>query len=101
MNDYYQEISCGKFKVTGKVFEPVTVSKQRNDYTQTQNRWAMLTEALDLVLSREGNEALKDFDGLHFIYAGSRLQTQRGGLFWPHRANLIYRNQRLVIFHLP
>jgi M6 family metalloprotease-like protein len=101
MNDYYREISSGKFKVTGKVFEPISVSKQRNDYTQTSNRSAMLTEALDLLLVREGNDALKDFDGLHFIYAGSRLQTQRGGIFWPHRANLIYRNQRWAYFICP
>jgi M6 family metalloprotease-like protein len=64
----------------------VTVSKKRSDYTQTSSRSAMLSEAVDLVLSREGTDALRDFDGLFFIYAGNRVQTQRGGIFWPHKA---------------
>jgi M6 family metalloprotease-like protein len=101
MADYYRELSCGKFKLTGKVFEPVTVSKQRNDYNTTPNRWAMLTEALDVLLARDGKDALNDFDGLYFIYAGSRLQTQRGGIFWPHRASVGYQGKRWAYFICP
>jgi M6 family metalloprotease-like protein len=99
--DYYQEISSGKFKLTGKVFEPVTVAKHRNDYTTTPVRWIMLSEALDRVQARDGKDALNDFDGLFFIYAGSRLQTQRGGIFWPHRANMIHQNKRWAYFICP
>jgi M6 family metalloprotease-like protein len=98
MNDYYQEISCGKFRVTGKVFAPVTCGKKRSDYTQTSNRFAMLTEALDLLLARDGNDALKDFDGLFFVYAGNRVQTQRGGIYWPHKANLNHQGKRWNYF---
>src|SRR5262249_394839 len=67
VNDYYQEISCGKFRVEGKVFDGVTVGKKRGEYTQTASRTAVLTEACDQLLKREGEEALRDFDGVFFI----------------------------------
>src|SRR5205814_1685281 len=86
---------------TGKAFDPVTVSKHRTEYTQTPNRWAMMSEALDLLAARDGNDALKDFDGLFFIYAGSRVQTQRGGIFWPHRASMNYHGKRWAYFICP
>jgi M6 family metalloprotease-like protein len=101
MNDYYQELSCGKFNVTGRVFAPVTVSKKRNDYSSTGSRFAVLTEALDQLTARDGKDALKDFDGLHFIYAGQRVQTQRGGIYWPHKSNLFYQAKRWNYFICP
>jgi M6 family metalloprotease-like protein len=101
MNDYYQEISGGKLKVTGKVFAPATCSKKRADYSTTPNRFSLLTEALDLVTARDGKDALKDFDGLHFIYAGNRVQTQRGGIYWPHKANFNYQGKRWNYFICP
>jgi M6 family metalloprotease-like protein len=101
MNDYYQEISGGKLKVTGKVFAPVTVSKKRNDYSTTANRFALLTEALDVLTARDGKDALKEFDGLHFVYAGNRVQTQRGGIYWPHKANFNYQGKRWNYFICP
>lgn len=101
MNDYYQEISCGKFKVTGKAFAPVTVSKKRSEYASSANRYGMMTEALDLLTAREGKDALKDFDGLFFVYAGARVQTQRGGIFWPHRSSMNYNGKRWAYFIVP
>ena len=80
MNDFYQELSCGKFSVTGKTFEPVTVSKKRSEYPSAPSRFALFNETLDLLLARDGAEALKDFDGLFFVYSGPRAQSQRGGL---------------------
>ena len=44
MFDYYLEQSYGKFKLEGKVFDWVEVSKKRADYA-TGNRTAALTEA--------------------------------------------------------
>ncbi len=101
MHDYYQEISCGKFSVTGKVFPPVTCTKKRNDYSTSSSRFAMFTEALDLLTARDGKDALKDFDGLFFIYAGNRVQTQRGGIYWPHKANLRYQGKSWNYFICP
>ncbi|HEY1377390.1 MAG TPA: M6 family metalloprotease domain-containing protein, partial [Gemmataceae bacterium] len=101
MNDYYQEISCGKFRVTGKVFAPVTCGKKRAEYIVTPSRFALFTEALDLLLARDGQDALKDFDGLLFVYAGPRVPTQRGGIFWPHKANLSHHGKRWNYFICP
>ena len=42
------------------------------------NRSALLNEACDLLLARDGAEALRNFDGIFFVYAGERVQTQRG-----------------------
>jgi M6 family metalloprotease-like protein len=101
MNDYYQELSFGKFKVEGKVFEPVTVGKKRSDYTQTANRAALLTEACDQLVKRDGDDCLKDFDGIFFLYSGNRVQTQRGGIYWPHRSSFSYKGKRWAYFICP
>ncbi|MBX7103475.1 MAG: M6 family metalloprotease domain-containing protein [Gemmataceae bacterium] len=101
MNDYYNEMSLGKLKVEGKVFEPVTVGKKRSDYTQTASRSAVLTEACDQIIARDGEKALEGFDGIFFIYSGNRVQTQRGGIFWPHRSNFAYKGKRWSYFICP
>ncbi|MFM7148349.1 MAG: M6 family metalloprotease domain-containing protein, partial [Gemmataceae bacterium] len=101
MNDYYREQSCGQFRVEGKCFDWVTVKRNRADYGNDSNRSALLTEALDRLLSREGKEALKNFDGVYFLYAGSRAQARRGGLYWPHRANFNHQGKRWPYFICP
>jgi M6 family metalloprotease-like protein len=101
LNDYYLEQSSGKMRVEGKVFPWVKVSKKRDDYSTTANRTALLAEALDEVQKRDGRDAFKDFDGVFFIYAGARVQTQRGGLYWPHRASFAHQNQRWSYFICP
>ena len=91
MNDYYKELSYGKFKVEGKFVGWMEVSKKRMDYTtgsgtSTGEKMALLTEALDVYTKKAGKDALKEYDGFFFLYAGGRVQTTRGGLYWPHRA---------------
>src|SRR5262249_34848890 len=39
-------------------------------------------------------DALKEFDGLCFVYAGARVQTNRGNLYYPHRGSLLFQNKR-------
>jgi M6 family metalloprotease-like protein len=97
MNDYYLEQSHGALRVEGKVFDYVEVSKNRTEYAQG-NRYALLTEALDKLLERDGKDALKDFDGLCFLYAGGRVATARGGLYWPHRSNVSHQGKRWPYF---
>ena len=80
MYDYYVEQSFGKLRVAGKVFAPVTASKRRAEYAAAANRFALFAEALDLLAARDGKDALKDYDGLFFLYAGRRVPTQRGGI---------------------
>jgi M6 family metalloprotease-like protein len=95
MNDYYKELSYGNFQVEGKFIGWVEVSKKRLDYssgsgTSTKEKTTLLTESLELYTKKNGKDALKDYDGIFFLYAGGRVETTRGGLYWPHRANVGY-----------
>ncbi len=101
MNDYYQEQSFGKLKVEGKVFAPVKLSKKLQEYSESQTRTALLSEAIDLLKSREGNDCLKGFDGIFFLYAGPTATTQRAGLYWPHRASFTHKGERWDYFICP
>lgn len=98
--DYYHEQSFGKLKVEGKMFPYVEVSKKRQEYA-TGNRMALLTEAMDKLLARDGKDALKDYDGICFIYAGNRVQTTRGSLYWPHRSSVMHQGKRWPYFICP
>ncbi len=101
MNDYYHELSYGKFRVEGKVFDWVKAGKNRMDYSQgtgTSNKSALLVEALDKLQERDGKDALKGYDGLFFLYAGERAKTSRGGLYWPHRANVTHQGKSWPYF---
>jgi M6 family metalloprotease-like protein len=100
LRDYYLEQSYGTLKVEGKAFDYVEVSKKRADYA-TGSRSALLTEALDKVLARDGKDALKDLDGVFFVYAGGRFPAPRGSLYWPHRANVSHEGKRWPYFICP
>jgi immune inhibitor A len=102
MNDYYRELSNGAFKIEGAFVGWVEVSKKRMDYTtgsgtDTREKTALLTEALTK-LTEKNKDALKDMDGVFFIYAGGRVQTTRGGLYWPHRASVSFGGKRWPYF---
>ena len=99
MHDYYWEQSYQQLKIEGKSFDHVEVSKKRLEYgTAGSNRSALLTEAMDKLLAREGKDALKDFDGVFFIYAGERANVARGSLYWPHRASFTHNGKRWDYF---
>lgn len=105
VNDYYNEISCGALKLEGKMFDWVEVSKKRSEYSQgngtgmgATEKTALLSEAMTKLLARDGKDALKDFDGVFFLYAGERVQTSRGGLYWPHRASFNHNGKRWPYF---
>jgi M6 family metalloprotease-like protein len=92
MADYYREISYGRFKVEGKFAGWVEVSKKRMDYstgsgTSVREKTGLLTEAMDKYLAKHGKDALKGYDGVFFLFAGGRVQTTRGSLYWPHRSS--------------
>jgi len=96
LHDYYQEVSVGALDVSGKVFEWLPVGKNRPEYPQlpTNPKKALFTEALDLLLKREGDNCLAGVDGLIFIYAGDRFRTtNRGSVFWPHRSSFTYKGK--------
>jgi M6 family metalloprotease-like protein len=102
LNDYYHELSYNTFRVEGKVFPYVQVSKTRKDYDQSgPGRMSLLTEAMDKLLERDGTDALKDFDGIYFMYAGGRYQTVRGSLYWPHRSSVKHKGKNWPYFICP
>ncbi len=85
--DYFDEVSNARFELTGKVFDWVEVSKNREDYAGSDvPKSRLLGEAVDLLLERDGEDALDGYDGIFFLYAGGRFRTSRGGLYWPHRS---------------
>ena len=104
-DDYYREVSTGAFHAEGRVFDWVRASKKRDDYNQGTNPTAkavLLNEALDLVTARDGKDALEGLDGLFFLYAGERFPTtNRGSLYWPHRASFQRKDQRISYFICP
>ncbi|MEQ2005393.1 MAG: M6 family metalloprotease domain-containing protein [Limisphaerales bacterium] len=102
LRDYYQEQSVGYLHVDGRAFDWLEMGKKRGDYSQAASqtaKTAFLTEAIDLLLKRDGTNALKDFDGIAFIYAGDRYpNVNRGSLYWPHRGTVTYKGKRWPYF---
>ena len=103
VNDYYHEISCGALRLEGKMFDWVTVSKKRAEYSQgtgtgVREKTALLNEAMTKLAERDGGDALKNLDGVFFLYAGDRVPTSRGGLYWPHRATFNHDGKRWPYF---
>jgi M6 family metalloprotease-like protein len=99
LNDYYLEQSFARFHISGKVFDPISVAKKRGDYYQgagggAANKTVLLNEALDKLTTRDGKEALRDFDGLCFIYCGAAVKTDRGSLYYPHRGSVTFQGKR-------
>lgn len=95
LNDYYQEQSVGALRVEGKMLGWVQVSKKRMDYA-TGSKTPFLTEALDKL-----GDKLQGYDGVCFLYAGGRVNTNRGGLYWPHRSSVTYKGKRWSYFIVP
>jgi M6 family metalloprotease-like protein len=112
VNDFYQEVSVGAMRVDGKVFDWVEVSKKRMDYyTPPATRPAtgqrtggpvydglLIREVLEKFASREGPDALRDFDGIVFLYAGLPAVRVPGNVYWPHTSEMILRNRRMRYF---
>jgi M6 family metalloprotease-like protein len=102
LTDYFLENSVGHLKVDGHAFDWLEMGKKRGDYSQAASataKTAFLTEAIDLLLKRDGTNALKDFDGIAFIYAGDRYpNVNRGSLYWPHRGSVTYKGKRWPYF---
>jgi M6 family metalloprotease-like protein len=101
MNDFYTEQSDGSCKVEGKIFTAVAVEKKRMEYAAGSPRTAILDQALTLVLARDGEKALEGFDGVFFLYAGSRAAITRGNILWPHKGFYTYKGKRITYFVCP
>ena len=100
--DYYRELSNGVLKVEGKVFDYIQVSKNRGAYAEPLiSRTALLEEAMDKIIAREGRSIIENYDGFFFMYAGGGFPTNRGGLYWPHRSTFSYKGTRIQYFICP
>src|SRR5581483_11299416 len=106
MNDYYKELSHETFKINGKFVGWVEVSKKRGEYdtgvgggNERKSKSVFLTEALDKYTGKAGKEALKEYDGVFFLFAGEPPQgISRASLYWPHRASVPYGGRSLPYF---
>lgn len=93
MRDYYQEMSCARFEVTGRAFAWVQVPEKWAFYdaqdmgTGDGSTETVFEAALHALRARNGADALDKFDGVVFLYAGER-RSLRGSQLWPHRASI-------------
>jgi len=102
MTDYFDEISYKNLQVEGKFVGWAEVAKKRMDYssgsgTSQREKTALLGEAMDVLLKKD-KDALKGYDGVFFLFAGGRVQTTRGSLYWPHRASFSHQGKRWPYF---
>jgi M6 family metalloprotease-like protein len=106
MADYYQELSYGNLRVEGKFVGWVEVAKKRNEYNngvgagiENRDKLALLTEALDKYVAKNGKDSLKEFDGVFFLYAGEPVpNVARSSLYWPHRASVSFGGRSIPYF---
>lgn len=116
LNDYFREVSAGKFHVEGRVLDWVEVAKKRGDYIQgsgTSNKTAVLVDALDKLTARDGAGALdrihvghwlagpKPADAILFVYAGDQYRTNRGAVYYPHSGVVTHKGKRIPYFIVP
>ena len=105
VNDYFRETSAGRLKVEGRIFPWHEVKGKRTEYVSglaAGNKNIFFSEVLDALIKRLGTNALDNFDGIHFVYAGERFQTgDRGSLYWPHASQINFRNQSWRYFICP
>ncbi len=60
-----------------------------------RSREAVLREALDKLIARDGKDALDGYDAVIFIYAGKRAVRTIDSVFWPHMGMMNYQGRRL------
>jgi M6 family metalloprotease-like protein len=101
VREYFSLMSSGKLNYTNVVVGPITLSRNRQYYTEN----LLVKEALDLAV--KGGLALEQFDSrgvgmvdaMSFLYAG---QTQYLGELWPHNhiIDLKYKNMKTYFYML-
>jgi M6 family metalloprotease-like protein len=97
LNDYLREQSAGAFHIEGKIFDPVDVGKKRAEYAPgngTNNKQAVLTDALAKVTARDGKEAFKDIDAFVFLYSGEAPKVNQGNVYYPYASSISHDGKR-------
>lgn len=105
VNDYFHEVSASRLRIEGRIFPWYEVKGKRAEYVSglaAGNKNIFFSEVLDALIKRDGTNALDNFDGIHFVYAGERFQTgDRGSLYWPHASQINFRKQSWRYFICP
>jgi len=106
LNDYFHEVSSGAFQVKkeGKNLNWVEVTKKRADYSQgtgVSNKTAVLVEALDKLVARDGKTVLDNLNAILFVYAGEALRTNAGAVYFPHAGVLSHQQKRYPYLFVP
>lgn len=84
LRDFYDEMSYGNLEVTGKVFDWVELPGNYADYRNASFGSRILSDAmLRAVREKHGADALDEFDGLAFVWAGNSIS--RTSALWPMR----------------
>ena len=80
-------MSYGRFDVTGKVFDWVTLPGKWIDYRNSSfGSQKLVARMLEAIEKRDGPEALRGFDCLALVWAGN--SVERGSMLWPMRVTL-------------
>lgn len=106
LNDFFQEVSVGALRVEGKMLDWVQLSKNRLDYqegngTGNRSRQMLFGETLDKLMERDGANCLEGYDGIFFVFAGARVNTSRGSVYWPHRSNYRHKDKNWPYLIVP
>ena len=97
LNDYVREQSAGKLQIAGKVYAWVDVGQKRRDYIQgsgTSNKTQVLTDAIKECFGH-WTHVMLPADAILFVYAGERMATNRGTVYYPHSGVIQVKNSRL------
>ncbi|HEX4792974.1 MAG TPA: M6 family metalloprotease domain-containing protein [Humisphaera sp.] len=102
--EYFAEQSYGAQRIDGKMIGWVTVSKKRQEYilgSDNSGRHPLIVEATGQVFQQIGINSLEGYDAIAFMYAGARIQTNRGAVYYPHAAATLYRGLRMPYIIIP
>jgi M6 family metalloprotease-like protein len=87
LHDFYEEMSYGKLRVSGKVFDWVELPGRWAEYRDASFGSSIFTDhVLAAVHARDGAKSLNEFDMLAFVWAGNTVQ--RTSALWPMRLTL-------------
>lgn len=104
VNDFYLEQSSGAMGITGKMFGWLEMSRPRAEYSSSgaatreggdnirrfSGDSALVTEAVDKLVARDGTGVLTNYDGYFFLYAGDLATQDDGDALWPHTQYTYY-----------
>ncbi|MDA1015674.1 MAG: hypothetical protein O3A00_14620 [Planctomycetota bacterium] len=87
LRDFYDEMSYGQLRVTGKVFDWVELPGTYSDYRDASFGSSVLQDQLLLAIRRKhGADVFNKYDGLALIWAGNTVR--RTSALWPMRLTL-------------